>query len=113
MTKVEELRETLKKVLAAVHDEQVVSAIEEVIDSLISAAEFLGMKKQKELDAIWLRIDALGVAEARGFAKGHAEGVAEERERIRKANAGKYGNQHGGSGYYIPASVLAPKESEK
>ena len=44
---VEELQETLKKVLAAVHDEQVVSAIEGVVTDLISAAHaYLWWKKE-------------------------------------------------------------------
>jgi len=58
MSRVEELRATLKKVLAVVHDEQVVSAIEDVVDSLIAAAE------------------------AQGEAKGRAEGAEGERMRI-------------------------------
>lgn len=109
MTKVEEILDKLER---GFMPRGTYAETWKLIDAALAAAEFLGMKKQKELDAIWARIDALVVAEARGFAKGHAEGVAEGAGQCRKEILNHSQFMLERHGFFVPASVLAPTKEE-
>lgn len=89
------------------------------LDSLITAAEFLGMKKRKELDAAYAKIGREEYEQAKKIelAKARAEGAEQMKQQIRDSVSVGYSILTAPvppiKYVMVPASVLAPSVEGK